>query len=75
MHCPRCVGSDRDVVRDGTFPFREFRDILAPQKYRCTRCNRRWLAWPSLYRRSGLLARALRRFRSIFGGRGDWGLP
>lgn len=75
MHCPECRSEGADIVRGGAFPSRELRELVAPQKYRCTRCEFRWLAWPWLYTGNGALPRALRRMRRLIGGRGEWAPP
>jgi len=75
LRCPKCSAGNESVVRGGVFLLRETRDILAPQKYRCTKCGCRWLFWPRLYRGTGLGSRVLRRLRLLVGGCNKWALP
>jgi hypothetical protein len=52
-----------------------FREILAPQKYRCETCHLRWLAWPPLFRRFGTFSKLLRWLRRLVSTRGEWTPP
>ncbi len=54
---------------------RELRELVAPQKYRCVDCNFRWLAWPAIYRRIGMVSKVLRWLRRILPGQSDWKSP
>lgn len=71
IHCPKC-GEDREVRRGGGVFGRFLRELSAPQKYHCGRCDFRWLAWPWIYRGEGPLRKRLRHLRRDLLGSGAW---